>query len=421
MLSPAFVVLVTVSASPDDPGDLESFLAATSTIFLSGPIEAEFPTEDRFEGDLLPESMDPSVDFGGALRFNLQGNTWSDAELAPNRGGFDVFRLNIAGRYSGLVLSAEYRFYAGYQMLKHGYVGYADLFGILTLTVGVLQVPFGILPYASHNYFFNLPYYVGLEDDYDLGGRLKLDLDIVQVDVAFFKNDEGHFTGGSLDSARYSYDLVRVREGELADAGIPEARSLEETNQGNVRVALRLEHQDDLRTELGVSGRFGQTRDVTTDTSGLHWAVAGHIDGDYGWFDLHFEAGYFDLGGVDASVGDPELVSMGAYDAPYAVARRAWFVVANIAVKVPINYGPLESVTFYQDYSSIQKIENRFADSHQATTGALIVAGPLYIYLDAAVGRNHPWLGPNFTSALGPGDSNADWDVRFNGNFGWYF
>ena len=37
------------------------------------------------------------------------------------------------------------------------------------MQVGVHQVPFGILPWASHNFYFQLPYYLGLEDDYDLG------------------------------------------------------------------------------------------------------------------------------------------------------------------------------------------------------------------------------------------------------------
>lgn len=417
----AWTTLLPSSPEVQPSTRVNTATSALAEVFLQGPRPNETRTDDRFEAD--PPSVDegPTVDVGGALRFNLQANTWSGPELAPNRGGFDMFRVNIAARYKGLILAGEYRFYAGYQMLKHGYLGYEPLPERLRITAGVLQVPFGILPYASHNYFFNLPYYVGLEDDYDLGFRIHAQIEPIDIDLAFFLNDEGHFTGSSLDSARYSYDLVRVREGVLASAGIPEARGMEETNQGNLRIAIDCKHGPDLHTEFGVSGQVGQTFDRISDQHGLHWAAAAHADGHYGWVNVQFEGGYFDLGRVDDGIGNRDLVTMGAYDAPYAVASRAWFAVANVAVEVPVDFGPLQSITFYQDYSTILKVARAFADSQQSTTGALLTAGPLYLYLDAAVGLNHPWLGPNFLSALGTGDPNADWEVRFNANAGWYF
>ena len=38
--------------------------------------------------------------------------------------------------------------------------------------MGLTTVPFGILPYTGNNYFFNLNYYAGLEDDADMGIRM---------------------------------------------------------------------------------------------------------------------------------------------------------------------------------------------------------------------------------------------------------
>jgi len=41
--------------------------------------------------------------------------------------------------------------------------------------------------------------------------------------------------------------------------------------------------------------------------------------------------------------------------------------------------------------------------------------------VDWAVGRNHPWLSDQYVRALGPGERNAPWELRFNVNLGWYF
>ena len=51
----------------------------------------------------------------------------------------------------------------------------------------------------------------------------------------------------------------------------------------------------------------------------------------------------------------------------------------------------------------------------------LVTAGRLLTYFDFAFGKNHPWLGPDYGSALAAGDPNADWELRFNINIGYYY
>ena len=60
----------------------------------------------------------------------------------------------------------EYRFYSGYNMLRHGYFGHT-FDGGTEIQFGVSRKPFGLLPYASHNWFFDITYYLGMEDDSD--------------------------------------------------------------------------------------------------------------------------------------------------------------------------------------------------------------------------------------------------------------
>ena len=54
-------------------------------------------------------------------------------------------------------------------------------------------------------------------------------------------------------------------------------------------------------------------------------------------------------------------------------------------------------------------------------TGAMFTAGNIYAYFDMAAGKNQPWLGSQWTGALAEGTPDADWEMRFNINVGYYF
>lgn len=402
---------------------LPAVATSTSRLFgmlLLGPEAADSATEQRYEEAPIREET-PTVQLGGALRFNFSFNTYGGPSQFPSASSFDVFRLDVGARYADLVFSAQYRFYAGYNMLQHGYIGTELEREGLSFRLGVTQVPFGVLPYASHNFFFSLPYYVGLEDDYDLGIKTIVELGDLEIQLAFFKNDEGGYSGSSLDSARYSYDLVRTRPGVLSAAGISEARSLEETNQANLRIAWTLRHGEHLSAELGFSGQIGQTFERSTNRRGVQWAMAGHLDADLGPVNVVAEGGRYEIGMDESAVADSRLVAMGAYDAPYTVAARAEFLTTGIAWEIPLSYWLFESITFYDDFSALYKDPEEFEDSFQNTAGFLLAVGPVYTYLDFAAGRNHPFLGLQYVRALGPGDPTQSWELRFNINVGWYF
>jgi hypothetical protein len=321
-------------------------------------------------------------------------------------------------------LSAEYRFYAGYHMLHHGYFGY-DFNENNKLHMGVHQVPFGIQPYASHNWFFQLPYYVGLEDDYDAGLKYLLDMDKFHLALAWYMNDEGSYTGNSLASARYSYDIVPATAGETSYFGVDRNTYQNEHNQFNLRLAYDLG-----KSEIGASGQYGQLYNSALDEMGDRFAWAVHGNLNFGRVNIKAEVIGYQFNPALPETDDPNTttdetddtwVIQGAYDFPYAVAADAMFYVGGISYGLPVDIGPISKLTFYENYTMMQKTEDAFEPSQNIITGVMVTAGSVYTYIDVAMGKNHPWLGPNYGSALAAGNPEADWWTRFNINMGYYF
>lgn len=336
---------------------------------------------------------------GGALRYNFILNSWDDDNA--NKGGefaFDTFRLNVDGEAGGISLSAEYRFYTdafGGSFLHHGYMGYA--FNENTeIQLGVHQVPFGIQPYASNNFFFAMPYYVGLEDDYDTGIKLLHTWDDFDLALAFYKNMEVPGAGNS----RYSVDVVGDNE---------------EVNRFNLRAAY---NWNDI--EFGGSAQFGQVYNYETEEMGNHSAFAGHMNANFGQLNLKAEYVMYDYDPEDG-IEDTPFVEMGSYGWPYQVASKADILVAGLSYSLPVNIGPISNLTFYNDYSMMMKDHEDYEDSAMNVVGCMVTAGNVYTYIDFAMGQNHPWLGGDWGTSLSTGVEDADWEHRFNINFGYYF
>lgn len=383
------------------------------------------------QDESVAEAPTPEVKVSGAVRFTYLVKSWDGETANRKRAGdiiFDTLQLGADGSYGPLSVSGAYRFYQGYHMLHHGYLGYA-LSDTAQIDVGLTQVPFGVLPFASHNWFFNLPYYLGLEDDYDLGVRGTFQIGDIDLRVGFYKNSEGTYTGNSLDSARYSYDVVQAPMDELAYAGATSDHTNTETNQLNVRAAYNLEHGDLGKTELGVSGRVGGLHNAAKNAYGYHWAAGAHANGTYGPLNVHLQGIAYRFEPNNPAEERDDVIVMGAYDAPYYVAAAGYLLSANVDYTLPFKTDLISSVSIHENYSVLLKDDDDFRTTHQNALGALVVIGPIYTYIDLVSGRNHPWLGPGggYGGGLAEGRFNEDgspdgtWHTRFNVNVGYYF
>jgi len=362
----------------------------------------------------------PNFKIGGALRVNYGIQDWS--ETSQDKGGdftFDTFRFNIDGSIGDMILSAEYRFYPEYDFntIHHGYIGYNftdDLQG----QIGVQQVPFGLQPYASHNFWFSGAYYVGLEDDYDMGVKLLYTPGPLSITAAFYKNGE---LGKASDADRYSVDVIG--SGADDDAGN------EETNQGNLRVAYLFDHSDTAKTEIGASAEYGGIYNNHTGNMGDHWAGAVHLNGNYGPFNLQLEYVRYQynvenpvsIKGLDANdkeidvLTDNDIITLGGYSYTWGAPADADIAIFNLSYSLPVSWGPVNNLTFYSDNTLITPDENQFDDVWQNVVGMMVSSGPVYTYFDIISGENMTFSGGDMTA---PDNERT---TRFNVNFGYYF
>ena len=384
-----------------------------------------------------PEEVEEGINLGGAVRVNYSYLDWDEGD--DERYGdfdFDTFRINLDGEIKGILLSAEYRFYPQYDFHTphHAWFGY-DFTDNLQGQLGIHQVPFGLQPYASHNFWFSGAYYVGLEDDYDLGLKFLYSRGPWALALAFYKNEE---LGDPGNAGRYSVDVIDNADGGFAGAQ-PDGNR--ETNQFNARVTHTLDHGELGSTELGLSGQWGQLYNEITEDKGDHWAGALHLNGNYGRWNLQLEyAAYgYDQKNpdtisrtigerVDAEgnvvpipetvVVDDDIITMGGYSFSWGVPADAQIGIVNLAYALPVDWGPVDSLTFYSDNTVIEPDESRFDTIWQNVVGCLVAAGPLFTYIDLISGEDMIFMGGDM---VGDTDASRSRNTRLNINFGYYF
>ena len=293
--------------------------ASTSQIALNAETANEQSGDDKTDAVTKSESESKDgITVGGAIRSNYNYTSYSEGN--KDRGGdfdFDIFRLNLSGEIGDVSLNGEIRFFDYMTAVKYAYVGY-QFAENWQAQVGITKVPFGNSPYNSQNYFFSTNYYLGLEDDFDMGIVFKRSIaDNWQLDLGFFKNDELGGVDGYVDNRtdRYSYDIVGSR---AIGEGIYDepTQAIGEYNTFSGRFAYHFD-QGALSTEVGVSALSGGLHDGMKRVGDYQaWAV--HTNSQYNNWHLQLQQSQYSY-----DIANIDRIAVGAYSFYDSIAAEA--------------------------------------------------------------------------------------------------
>ncbi|RJE71238.1 hypothetical protein BGP78_20665 [Pseudoalteromonas sp. MSK9-3] len=366
--------------------------------------------EEAIKAKQPQPSATSGVKVGGAVRTNYSHTSYNDGN--KNRGGdfdFDLLRINFSGDIGDVALNAEIRFFDYMTAVKYAYAAY-NFAEDWQVQAGITKVPFGNWPYNSHNYFFSTNYYIGLEDDHDLGVLFQRKLtDNWQLDLGFFKNDELGGVDGYVDDRadRYSYDVVGYRQGSEGIYDTP-TKSIGEYNTFAARYGYHIQHAGG-STEVGFSGQIGGLHDGTERVGdSLAWAL--HLNSNIGPWNLQLQHGEY-----DHDIDGADRMAVGAYAFYDSIAAQATTSSANIAYSLPVKWGAITGLQFYNDFGIIYDKSDASEDTWMNVTGVSVAAGGLFTYFDLVHAKNQPFVGGSIA-----GDS-TDTERRFNINIGYYF
>jgi len=357
------------------------------------------------------EEADDGIEIGGAVRFQYSFEDYAAANR--ERAGdldFDTFRLNLDGTVGDVILSAEWRYYQYMQVIHHAWIGY-DFSDAWQGRLGITKVPFGHLPFNSNSYFFSTLYYVGLEDDYDLGGVLQGQLGALDVQVGFFKNDEQGGVDGFVDdrTERYSYDIIGVRAAGEGTFDAP-ATPIAESNTVALRVAWEGELGNGVSANAGLSGLRGELVDAD-DAIGSQRAAAVHAGLEWQRWTLMLQSTRYDHR-ID---GGAEQLVVGAYAFFDTLPTAATLHTVNLSYALPVQWGPVTALTFYNDHSQMIAKRGVAGRTFMNVLGMSVAAGGLFTYFDLVTAQDQPFIGGSL------GENSGSTNTRFNVNVGYYF
>ena len=348
---------------------------------------------------------DEGLKFGGSVRANYAYRDYEQA--SKDKGGdfyFDVATLTLNGKIEDWGVSADYRLSSGTNYIKHGY-GFYDVNDELQVQVGINKVPFGNRELISNSWWFGLPYYLGFEDDSDVGFKLVYEKQGWHTDVAFYKSAEY----ASAENKRYAADLY---SGTINGTKY----SNEETNQLNIRQTYTIENAYG-ETTLGGSIEVGQIYNNSTKNNGDRYAVALHLDSNFNTWNIQLQAMQYEYSAADSF--DDNKIGISVVSWQYEIASKGQVYSANIAKNFKTSFG---SIKCYNDFGLMTPDVNddSYDNSMQNVTGCAISSGPTYTMIDFVLGKNMTFSTAN-NDHIGLPEVGDDWDKRVNINFGFYF
>ncbi|ABV35982.1 conserved hypothetical protein [Shewanella sediminis HAW-EB3] len=345
------------------------------------------------------------LEVGGAVKVNYKYIDYN--QESKHKGGdlvFDVTSIKFSGKNGQWGLESDYRFTADSHYVRYGY-GYYDVSNDFQIQFGVNQTPFGNIGVISNSYWFGLPYYLGFEDDHDVGIKSVYKGENFRTEFAFYKNAEYE----ASETKRYGADLYSGKIGGIEYFN-------EEVNQFNLRHTYFFDHEAG-GTALGVSLQYGDIYNSQTGNMGERTAYALHLDSHI--YDWNIQLQLLEYQYDAAEPVGSKKIAVSVVGATFEVASKAQVYSVNIAKNVPTSWGRLK---LYNDFGLMTPDvdDSSYDNSMQNVTGFSAYIGSVVIMLDYIMGNNMTFSTAD-NNHIGLPCLGEGWDKRVNFNLAYYF
>lgn len=375
--------------------------------------------------------------FGGAVIPFTTSINFNDADSSGKRAtktyaAFGSLSLIASYDSSTFFGGARYRFYGGTFPYTPNF-GYSGYFGEMnfaqyayaglkispsdTLTAGLLQVPFGLMPYFSSSFIETLGNTMGLEDVYNVGFKYQHTGSNYNFQLAYLPIDGGAYQGISENAARYSPNIIR------SDPYVVGGTNNTERNMFIARAEYTLFKNDVMSAAVGGSLWFSSIYNYDTERYGTKKQAAVHFVGTYTDWTLMAIAARMDIDPQNPN-GKNDTISLGYFDGSYNMATHGFFLSSELSYKYKPTGTFFSEIQPYFNYATFLKDQDGFYDSTRAVAGVAWTMRDLknvYVYTEFRFGKNDPYTGAfQRTQGLGSGGDN-EWKSSGSLILMWYF
>ena len=225
----------------------------------------------------------------------------------------------------------------------------------------------------------------------------------IKVDLAYFTTDSGNYVGNSLDSARYSANLVKSKN--------PVETDLQEKDMWIARLdqPLSFLNNDALNISVGASYWLSEIYNHKNAQHGSRhaWTLFNKIN--YKNLGISLTAGELSIKNEDSV--SPYTSNFGSFDSEYTIANKGHFYTIDTHYKFNNVMNSL-NITPYLVYSGFNKKDSYFDDSMRHIIGASFDYKKVSFYTEYIMSKNDPFIGGTKYS-LAAGD-DGKWNKLLN-------
>ncbi len=379
-----------------------------------------------------------TVKIGGKAGFNYTfDDTGANKTKHARKYGdwkFNKFLLDLTGKTHGLNYKVEHLWYGGnnssYYHFLETYVGHKFSNNVVG-QVGNTTVPFGISDNLS--WWKNIAFYTGLGDAYQTGFKMKYCGCPWKFELQLGKSSL--LAGNNAFTA--TPKLTTGTPNSQSSTGTVATPNLNQNNEDSVQLAARLVRMHTInehtRVELGLSAKMGNTYNTQSAHRGNHLAGAIHVNGHWHRLQLQLQFlpyGYKPKNGQGVNSSD-QTMQLGKDGYVYTIPSKANIYTAGIAYKIPVNWGKIEEITIYDDYSLLSG-KRTVRKTKMNIVGAKFITGPLFVTTDIISAKNMFGIGQDLDASgnlnifnIGSNNTGLDgskhWKTKVNINFGAQF